>query len=494
MPRTLRSSLAAALLFAAAACHPGLAPAPAPAATPERALALALDSIFADTAFAHARWGVVVRSLTRGDELYRHDAERLVVPASNMKIVTGSVALETLGPDYRYRTAVAATGDVRGGVLSGDLVVLGSGDPTIAAHFTGDPRATLMAWADSLRAHGITRISGSVVGVDAAFDGVPYGRGWAWDDLDASYSAEVSGLEFNEGMATVRVSPGAAPEAPAVVATRPATSYIPVVDSVVTGPPGSPATVSIARAAQGGGIVVTGVIPSDTAFVEDEVAIRDNPLYFATVLRETLLAAGLRVDGRATTGQAVNTAALRPIFTQVSRPLSEIMAGFLKPSQNQIGEILLKTLGRERRGTGSALDGAAVVDSVLTTWGLPSRRLLSQADGSGLSRYEMVAPELLAGILAHMAQSRDWGIWFDDLPIAGVDGTLAGRMKGTPLAGNVHAKTGTLSGVRSLSGYLTTATGERIVFSMIVNNHTLSARDADRLAEAALMRIYALRR
>jgi D-alanyl-D-alanine carboxypeptidase/D-alanyl-D-alanine-endopeptidase (penicillin-binding protein 4) len=492
MPRTLKSLPAAALLAALAACHPAALPAPAPAVTPGRALAAALDSLFADTAFAHAHWGVEVRSLTRGDELYRHQADRLVVPASNMKIVTGSVALETLGPDYRYRTPVAATGEVHGGTLNGDLVVLGSGDPTFAAHFTGDARATFLAWGDSLRAHGITRITGNVVGVDAAFDGVPYGRGWAWDDMDASYSAEVSGLEFNEGFATVRVSPGTAQGAPAVVAVQPATSYVAVVDSAVTGAPGSASTIALARPAQGGGVVVTGSVPRDTAFVEDEVAIRSNPLYFASVLRETLAGAGIRVDGRAVEGRAPGAAA--PLFTQVSRPLGEILAGFLKPSQNQIGEILLKTLGRERRGTGSAAAGAAVVDSVLTTWGLPARRLLSQADGSGLSRYDLVAPELLAGVLAHMMRSPNWQIWYDDLPIAGVDGTLGGRMKGTPLAGNVHGKTGTLSGVRSLSGYLSTSAGERIVFSMIVNNHTLSARDADRLAEAALLRIYALRR
>jgi serine-type D-Ala-D-Ala carboxypeptidase/endopeptidase (penicillin-binding protein 4) len=492
----------APLLPALAACHPQIATRPMPTAapSPERALAAGLDSVFADTAFAHAHWGVLVRSLDRGDVLYARDAGKLVVPASNMKIVTGAVALEALGPEYRFRTRVAATGPVRAGTLQGDLVVVGGGDPTIAAHFTGgDTRAVFRAWADSLRARGITRITGGVVGMDDVFDDVPLGRGWAWDDLDASYSAEISGLELNEGMATVRVAPGASIGSPAAVTVEPATAYLPVTSTATTGAPGSAVTFEVARAPQGTGIVVTGSVPRDTALVDDEVAVRNNTLYFASVLRESLAAAGIRVDGAAQDaddrGVPLDSAALQPLFTHASPPMREVLAGFLKPSQNQIGEMLLKTLGHELRGgPGSARSGAAVVDSVLRTWGLPSGRLLAQADGSGLSRYDLVAPELLAGILTHMTRSPNWSAWYADLPIAGVDGTLAGRMKGTPLAGNVHAKTGTLSGVRSLSGYLTTAAGEHLVFSIIANNHTLGSRDVDRVAEAALLRAYALRR
>jgi D-alanyl-D-alanine carboxypeptidase/D-alanyl-D-alanine-endopeptidase (penicillin-binding protein 4) len=497
---SIRRTLLATLLPALAACQPYPAAGPAPMRGSTRALAAALDSVFADTAFAHAHWGVLVRSLDRGDVLYAHEPGKLVVPASNMKIVTGAVALETLGPEYRYRTRVAATAPVRGGTIDGDLIVIGSGDPTIAAHFhAGDARAVFRAWADSLRARGVTRVTGSVVGVDDVFDDVPLGRGWAWDDLDASYSAEVSGLEFNEGLAAVRATPGASAGSPATVAVDPPTEYVPVTALVTTGAPGSAATLSIVRAAEASGILVSGSVPQDTSVVADEVAVRQNTLYFATVLLETLQAAGITVAGEATDADyrlvTVDTAALVPLFTHASPPMREILAGFLKPSQNQIGEILLKTLAHERRGgEGTARNGAAVVDSVLRTWGLPSGRLLFQADGSGLSRYDLVAPELLAGVLEHMTRSPNWQVWYQDLPIAGVDGTLAARMKGTPLAGNVHGKTGTLSGVRSLSGYMTTAAGERLVFSMIVNNHTLSARDADRVAEAALLRLYSMRR
>ena len=150
-------------------------------------------------------------------------------------------------------------------------------------------------------------------------------------------------------------------------------------------------------------------------------------------------------------------------------------------------------MGHEQRGMGTAAAGVSVVDSVMRGWGMPPR-LLSQADGSGLSRYNLVAPAFLIALLERQARSPDFAVYHAALPVAGRDGTLAGRMRGTPAEGNVHAKTGTLSGVRALSGYFTTAAGERMVFSMIVNHHTLSARDADRVAEAALMRLIALDR
>ncbi|MFL5382488.1 MAG: D-alanyl-D-alanine carboxypeptidase/D-alanyl-D-alanine-endopeptidase [Longimicrobiaceae bacterium] len=236
---------------------------------------------------------------------------------------------------------------------------------------------------------------------------------------------------------------------------------------------------------------------ADTPVVRTNAAIRDNTAYFVTVLRETLIASGIAVGGAAIDQDELPPGA-RPtprdtLFVQSSPPLSEILRGFLKPSQNQVGELLLKTEGRVLRGTGTAKAGIAAVDSATRAWGLPAWRL-AQADGSGLSRYNLVAPWFLIGILEHMRRSPNFDVFYSALRIAGVDGTLANRMKNTPLQGNVHAKTGTVSNVRSLSGYLTTAAGEPMVFSMIVNHHTVTSRDADRLAEAALMRLYALPR
>ncbi|HEX8391451.1 MAG TPA: D-alanyl-D-alanine carboxypeptidase/D-alanyl-D-alanine-endopeptidase [Longimicrobium sp.] len=486
-----------ALLAAAAlgACAPALASGPAPvAAHPRTAVAAAVDSIFNDTLFAPAQWGVLVRSAETGEAVYARNADKLFVPASNMKIVTAAAALETLGADYRYRTRVAATGPVRGGVLQGDLVVIGSGDPTISERFAGDVRTVFRSWADSLRARGITRITGSVVGDDDRFDDVPFGRGWAWDDLQDSYSAEIGALELNEGFVTVRVQPraGAAP----AVTLRPASSSLPVTVTAITGPARSESTLQVTRAASGPGIVVSGAIAADTAFIEEEISLRNNTAHFTAVLRDALVESGIAVGGAAVDADDLSPAARRAaadLFTHTSVPLRDILPGFMKPSQNQIGELLLKTMGAELRGAGTAQAGIAVVDSAARAWGLP-RRLLAQADGSGLSRYNLVAPSFLVALLDHERRSPLSSVFYAALPVAGSDGTLRARMQGTPLQGNVHAKTGTLSGVRSLSGYFTTAAGEPMIFSMMVNNHTLSARDADRLAEAALLRLHAMPR
>jgi D-alanyl-D-alanine carboxypeptidase/D-alanyl-D-alanine-endopeptidase (penicillin-binding protein 4) len=504
IPRLLPLLLAlTAACTATAARTPPIAPpapttAPARAASPEADFAAAVDSIFSDTVFAGANWGVEIKSLETGRVLYQRNAGKMFVPASNMKLVTGTAALETLGPAWRYRTAVVAAGPVENGVLRGDLVVVGSGDPTIAADFqNGDPLAVFRAWADSLRAHGVTRITGRIVGDDDVFDDLPYGRGWAWDDMDAYYSAEIGGLQYNLGVVGISVAPGAAPGSEGRVTLLPATRYT-LVENRTRTVAGAPVEeVEGTRHEDGTGIILVGDVPRDTAAVRTEVAVRNNTAYFVTVLRETLVASGIRVDDGAVDQDEIPLADFPArrgtLFVHSSPPLAEILPGFLKPSQNQVGELLLKTMGRALRGQGTAAAGIAVVDSLHRTWGLP-RRKLAQADGSGLSRYNLVAPELLIALLEHVRGSANYRTFYAALPVAGVDGTLASRMKGTPLQGNVHAKTGTVSNVRSLSGYMTTAAGEPMVFSMIVNHHTVSSRDADRLAEAALMRLYSLPR
>ncbi|HEU4883726.1 MAG TPA: D-alanyl-D-alanine carboxypeptidase/D-alanyl-D-alanine-endopeptidase [Longimicrobium sp.] len=505
MTMPIRRSASAFLLALAAACTPASpAVSPAPQAMPQPMMpatttppiAAALDSIFNDTAFASAHWGVLVRSLETGETLYARNAGRMFVPASNMKIVTASAALEALGPDYRYATRVAAAGPVRDGVLHGDLVVIGGGDPTISDRFHGDVRTVFRAWADSLRAHGVRRITGAVIGNDDVFDDVALGRGWAWDDAQDSYSAEVGGLELNEGFVTVHVAPAPGQRAAAVTTVPASDEWVPVAGNVWMAAAGTAPQVTVRRADSLSAVTVSGTLPPDTV-IEEEVSIRNNTRFFASVLRQALLEAGIGVGGPSLDADDAPGRG-RPesstvLFTHTSPPMREILAAFLKPSQNQIGEILLKTLGRELRGLGSAGAGITAIDSMAAAWGLP-RRLLAQADGSGLSRYNLVAPEFLAALLQRETRSPHFDVLYAALPVAGRDGTLAGRMRGTPAEANVHAKTGTLSGVRSLSGYVTTAAGERMVFSMIVNHHTLSSRDADRVAEAALMRLIALDR
>lgn len=453
-----------------------------------------LETVLADTALDHAHWGVLVRSLASGETLFTHNADKLFVPASNMKLITGAAVLEALGPDYRYRTEVGATGPVQAGVLHGSLVVRGTGDPTLSARFGDDPRLVFRAWADSLRARGITRVAGGIVGVDSAFADGPVGAGWAWDDLHSYYAAEFGALQFNEGAVEVQLFPSATVGEPGIVALNPPTQYVPVVNRTVTTAPGTETRLRVSRDPVGPGITVTGQIAADTLLAERAVAVRDPTAFYLATLRETLREAGVVVEGAALDADQLPAEDLSvwratPLFVHRSPPLREILPAMLQPSQNWIAETLLRTLGRELRGEGTADAGEAVVDSLFTLWSLPVDEL-RVADGSGLSRYNLISPELLAALLAHMTRSPNWELWYSSLPTAGQTGTLARRLGSTPLAGNVHAKTGTLSGVRSLSGYLTTAAGERLIFSVLVNNHLRSASAVDRVVDAALLEVY----
>jgi serine-type D-Ala-D-Ala carboxypeptidase/endopeptidase (penicillin-binding protein 4) len=472
------------------ACAPLMGVRTAPA--PQSALAASLDAVFADTALAHAHWGVEVRSLERGEVLYRRDAGRNFVPASNMKLITGATVLEALGPEFRYRTEVLAGGIPQGGVLRGPLVVRGTGDPTLSRRFQEDPRDVFREWADSLRAQGITRVAGGIVGVDSAFVGPTLAPGWAWDDLDAGYSAEFAALQFNENVITVQVVPSRTTGAPAVVILAPATQYLQVNNETVTTVAGTATRILFTRDPGGPGLTIAGTIAADSGLVERTVAVRDPARYFVNVMRETLREQGIAVEGPAILADEWPEAMRRPLegrlFVHSSPPLREILPAMMKPSQNMIAETLLSTLGLEARGVGSTASGTAAADSILRAWGLDTRNA-RLVDGSGLSRYNLVSPELLIGLLARMAASPHRDLWHESLPVAGIDGTMTNRLRGSPLEGNLHAKTGTLGGVRALSGYLTTAAGERVVFSTVVNNHARSAATADRVVDAALLEV-----
>lgn len=500
MTKTFRryaSAVAAPLLALALGACATLAPLGGlgGAAGSDARLALVLDSIFADTSLAHAHLGVEVRDARTGRTMYERNSERLFVPASNVKLITGAAALEALGPDYVFRTDVATSGTIRDGVLQGNLVVRGAGDPALSERFYEDPRDVFRAWADSLRAHGITTIAGSIVGVDSVFPGPGLGAGWTWDDLHTYYAAEFGALQYNEGAVRVDVHPGSEPGLPAVVVLEPPTQYVRISNRTVTNPPGGETEISIEREAIGPGLVITGGIAADTTSIGRDVAVRNPTMFFLSALRESLRDAGIAVEGPALDADELPLEDLTVrralhLFTHRSPPLAEILPGMMKPSQNWIAETLLLTVGAELRGEGTARAGALAVDSMVAAWGLDAAELRMR-DGSGLSRYNLVSPDFIADLLARMETSAHAAIWLASLPVAGEDGTLQNRMREPPLHANVRAKTGSLSGVRALSGYLDTPSGRRIIFSTVVNNHARTAATVDRMVEAALASIAA---
>ena len=498
MPRSRAVSVLLALA-SLAACRPapGTAPAaPIPKPSDSRtALRQFIDSLVEAPEFRSAHWGVLVVDPGRGETLYAHNADKLFMPASNQKILTGSTALVQLGADFRWSTTLLARGPVRDGVLDGDLVVRGNGDPSVSAHMhAGDALAPLRALGDSLRAHGVTRVHGRVVAAPSPFTDSPLGFGWAWDDLDESYSAGVDALYFNEGFTQIVVYGGTRAGDPVRAVTRPASTYphLIVRARTIARPAAGDSTAERAAIVAGqdsshAGVLVSGAVAAgDSAVVE--LAFRDQPAAYVAALTEALRAAGIVVDGARTDSAAT----LDSITAMLSPPLREVFPFFEKPSQNQIGELLFKTLALVKTGVGTADSAQALVTRQLLAWGAAPDGFAVR-DGSGLSRHDYVSPRTIVHVLDAVRKSPDFSVFYDALPIAGVDGTIGGRMKGTPAAGNVHAKTGTLDKARSLSGYVTTPDGRMLLFSALCNNYVVPTRRVDQVSDALAIRLATLR-
>lgn len=471
---------------------------PSPAAPPavtRAGLTRMIDSMVNAPEFRTALWGVLIVDPEKHDTLYAHNAAKLFIPASNQKLVSSSVMLEQLGPEYRFRTTFAAHGTVANGTLNGDLAVIGRGDPTMSDRMLkGDAMTAMRAIADSLSQRGIRRITGNVVAVGDAMPGPVAGAGWPWDGLDGASFAGVDELLFNEGLSILRVRAGATVGDPAIVETRPAKSF-PTVRVVATTVARD--TLAALGGAGRGGRSGTGTRVSayndtltSTVIVRGQIALGDSATItfpqhdpntaFLAALKEALGERGIAVDAQVT--QWNQNPQVDSLFTVLSVPLREILPAIMKPSQNQIAEVFLRTLGLERAGVGTADSGRRVVERQFAEWKIPSDAFVVR-DGSGLSRSDLISPEAIVSILDVMRRSPNFQVFFESLPIAGVDGTIRARMRDTPAQGNLHAKTGTLSMVRSLSGYVRTADGRLLEFSMLCNNWTTPQAAVDRVQD-----------
>lgn len=469
----------------------------APAVPPVEQLRREMDAIFDDPAFANAFWGVLIQSAANGEVFYARNQHRLLMPASNMKLLTASAALLRLAPDFRYKTCLYGSGPVVSGSLQGDLVVVGSGDPTIGGRpldenyeniGRGDPLRDFRHWAAVLGQQGITRIAGRIIGDDNAFDDQAFGPGWSWDYLGYGYAAEVGALVFNENLATVSISP-AQPGQPPVLGMSPENAAVEVVNELVTVAAGAPAEVEIVRAAGSNRLIMKGHVAAGAPPARRTVAVYQSTRYFVSALRDALRASGIEVSGEAIDADEMEYArkvdSWTLLHTHESPPLDYILKVLLKVSNNLYAEMLLKTLGVP---AGSYAGGRTVIESVLSGFGASEADRVI-ADGSGLSRYNYVTPETLVKILRALYRHSRFEQWYSYLPVAGVDGTLRSRMQGSAAGGNVHAKTGSIANVRTLSGYVRTRDGEMLAFSMMANNFTVPNRSAEYLQDLALERL-----
>jgi D-alanyl-D-alanine carboxypeptidase/D-alanyl-D-alanine-endopeptidase (penicillin-binding protein 4) len=482
-------------------------PSPAKLVTPARTLAelqARISEIVAKPELASAMVGVKVVSLDTGRTLFEENAAKLLRPASNMKLYTVAAALDRLSPDYRFVTSVYGnTRPDAAGVVRGDLTIYGRGDPSIAARFNnGNYFKSIDDLASRIVAAGVKRVEGDLVGDESYFVGPKYGAGWEWEDLTWYYGAEVTPLTINDNALDLFIKPGPEVGQPALITTGPPDPLLTVVNNVTTSAKGARRELSIHRGLGENTITIAGSIALEDKGYTGGIGISHPALLFIYLLRTSLAQKAVVITGtsrtRGTAGQptpitgvpvsgsngsSTSSAFQNEIATLQSPPFSLIAAQTLKPSQNLYTELILRTLGKVTPPPATTSNlaqtseelGLEAVKGFLKTAGIRPEAL-SLDDGSGLSRNDMITAEASVQLLTFMSKHRYGAVFRDALPIAGVDGTLRNRFRGTAAENNLRAKTGSLSSAASLGGYLTTAAGEKLAFSIMVNNYP---RDAD---------------
>jgi len=449
------------------------------------ALQARLSAILDEPRFAQAQWGVKVVALDSDQTLFERNAEKLLKPASNAKLYTAALALDRLGPDYRIQTSFYAVAkpDAQG-VIHGDLLVYGRGDPSFSARFNGgDYKKALHPALDALLAAGVKKIDGNLIGDESYFRGAPFGSEWAWEDLQEHYGAPASALTFQDNVIDLTFKAGPAAGDPCEIVTLPETSIVTFSNRTQTVPPDIFGRIRLYRPVGESVVYAWGPVPLGSAGETESVSVPRPALWFVTMLKEELAQQGVTVTGGVREEDWLTREAspiawsnLTEVASVPSRPLAEIVKQTLKPSENLYAQLLWLQVGAKSESAADAArrstegQGLAEMQKFLRSAGI-SRSMAQLDEGSGLSRACLVTPGATVQLLTFMNAHRCRDSFLDALPVAGVDGTLRNRFKGTVAGGNLRAKTGSLGGVNTLSGYVTTAGKEKLVFSIMLNNY-----------------------
>jgi len=435
-----------------------------------------------------AFWGVRIEDLQQNRILFERNANHLFLPASNAKLFTTGMALTRLGPDYRFETRVLADRAPESAGCVTSLRLVGGGDPNLSGRTIpyrpnsppGDPLAAIDDLAAQVAAHGVRCVNGDVTGDDTAYVWEPYPDGWSIDDAVWDYGAAVSALSINDNTVTLTITPGRELSGPAVISVTPPLAYYQIENRVRTA--AGDRNITIDRLPGSRHVHVWGTLPLQDPGDTEALGIDDPALYAAYALRDALTRRGIAVHGRVTavhlypeqiadlqTGPAPAPAAGVELARRESAPLVEDLRIIDKVSQNLHAEMALRAVARARRQIGSREAGIAELQAFLGKIGV-GRGSYNFADGSGLSRLDMVTPAAVVALLAYVYHSSLRDAWLSLLPVGGQDGTLHARMQSTPAAGRIFAKTGSLSHVAALSGYARRKDGRMLAFSILVNN------------------------
>lgn len=436
---------------------------------------------------ARGRVGIKITSLSSGRVVFENDAEKYFIPASNMKNFTVAAALEKLGPDFRFVTSVFAAGKPdASGTIKGDLRIFGRGDISISTAFNnGDYYKGIDNLVEKIVAAGVKRIEGDLVGDESYFNGNPVPYTWEWDDLQWYDGAEISALPVNNNAVDLSVKPPLSSGGACVVTVSPSTAMMVIVNTCTSSQAGQGRTLKVFKPLGRNALEISGTMPLGDKGFTGYIAFTHPAEMFMEMLKQRLLSKNIVVSGKTRFVSSPVTSDKPPVeITRLeSPPLSSIAAQTMKPSQNMFTETILWTLGEKARERATYFDNIDVfaprkdssqwgldwVKTFLNEIGIPRDSVLMY-DGSGMSRHNQVTTASLVMLYTYMAkQSKHAQIWRDSLTVGGVDGTLRRRFAGTTAEGNLRGKTGTLDQVSALSGYVTTAGGDQLVVSVIVN-------------------------
>jgi D-alanyl-D-alanine carboxypeptidase/D-alanyl-D-alanine-endopeptidase (penicillin-binding protein 4) len=398
-----------------------------------------------------------------------------------MKLLTTALALDTLGPEYRFRTTVETNGSLPpNGKLAGDLILVGRGDPNLSnrkfpyetkEEFDGPPEKALAELADAIAARGVKEVAGDVAGDDSYFPRERYPDGWEIDDMVWEYGAAISAIVVNDNTVTLTLTPGEKAGVAVTAVVDPPTREFVVRNEVTTIGAKEKPDLRLTREPGGDTVTVSGVMPAGNAPRKLVLAIQEPALYAANLLAQLLKDRGIKIDGtvRAIHEPDPGTAARTVLAEHLSIPLRDSVKLVNKISQNLHAEVLLRTAVRQQGRWAVPEDLQKFPEAFYAKAGISEGDVI-QTDGSGLSRHDLVTPRAFVALLAY-AQKQAWfPAFLASLPVAGADGTLNERMKEPPLAGKIHAKTGSVTHVRTLSGYAETPSGRRLIFSFLSNN------------------------
>ena len=478
----LRASL---LLFAASLA--------AAQSTDRPQLSERIDDLLGRPAAARTHWGVCVVDLESGATLYAHGENRLFVPASNVKLFSTALALRRLGPDYAFTTSVVSEGGVdESGRLDGNLLLIGGGDPNLSSRelpyrrredFAPDRLGPLRQLAQGVKNAGIESIAGDVVGDDSRYVWQPYPRGWSYADTLLGYGSPTSALVFNDNLILLRVTPGGA-GGPARVVMVPRLTFYEVSNRTLTVSSRSVARgLQVRKGETPGQVVLAGQIPSQSGGRTFELAAEDPARYAATALKRALADLGIDVQGDAVARHLLpdRLASLRSgrglpaskrgetVAEVTSVPLSEAIRVVNKDSENLHAEMLLREVALREAGIATQEAAIQSLRRFLAEAGLRTNEFVLR-DGSGLSRHDLLSPRGTVRLLQHMWNSADREAYLQSLPIAGHDGTLGWRFQRTSARGRIRAKTGSMSHVLALSGYVSSHGERTLAFSIFANN------------------------